>query len=1753
LDGRVLVAGGTNNGTIVNFVEQTSEIYDPATNSWSAGGNLQKSRSAHTATLLADGRVLLVGGFDGGSNNSAEIFDPATNSWTLAQNMSVGRLEHTATLLSDGRVLVAGGASSPVPLSSAEIYDPATDTWTAATPMTIGHQRHTATLLNDGRVLIIGGFLSTACCSSQVEIYDPVTDSWTPAAPATDASGMSQQSATLLPDGRVLTVGGGQFLGGRIYNPTTNTWFSTGPMMIDGLFGNQSMLLGDGRVMVVGGIAPVGSQYEQAAVEFYNPATDSWSLGPSISIGRIKFTATHLGAGRVLVAGGDSSGGSSIALSAAEIYDPNGINKWSSVAIMSQQRAEHTATLLNDGRVLVAGGKAFFSAFSAANSVTAEAEIYDPVSNSWATAGPLATPRTKHTATGLRDGRVLVTGGWNTSTVFDTAEVYDLAINGWSPAGTMGTARRDHAAILLPDSGGRVLVVGGTSSNSGSPTPLPTAEIYDPATNSWTPVQPMNFARRLHTATLLQDGRVLVVGGGGGSESEVYDPVTNNWTLTGSSVLSDSLEHTATLLADGRVLVAGGQFGNTRSSAEVYDPVTNNWSSAGSMSFPRVEHTATRLLDGSVLVTGGNNISAFLASVNLYDPATNSWFYEDTMRVDRALHTATLLQDGRLLIVGGTHDKALSALANGDSLASGEIFTDLLDQTITFGPLADKTFGDPPLNVAATASSGLLVTFSSAGSCSVSGNTVTLIQAGSCTITASQGGNLFYNPASAVSQSFTILQAIPAITWNNPADIVYGTPLSATQLNAIANVAGTFTYTPAAGTVLNIGNGQILHVDFTPADTTNYTNASKDVTINVLAAPDTTPPTLSNIIAANITATEATINWTTDEPATSAVVFGTCTPILDFTCADLVQVQVNNDEFVTNHNITLVGLIPSTTYYFVVASTDSSGNGPGLSDESSFTTNALDVIAPDTTITANPPKTTTSTSASFEFTSTEAGSTFECSLDTAVFAACTSPQDFTGLATGSHTFQVRAIDPAGNTDSTPASYDWTINAPAPATLTLSSLVHIQDGTPKSAVVTTSPPGLSGVNITYNGSSTPPTNAGSYLVTASLTNPDYTASDVTSTLVILANDPGATPKIYWADSGADKLQRANLDGSDTQDLIAGLVGPGGVALDFAGGQVYWADRGAPKVQRAGLDGSNLEDLLFGGTGFPFGFPIGIALDVPGGKMYFAEALFGQSIRRANLDGSGLETIVSGIGAVTGVALDLSAGKVYWTNAGLSGIERANLDGSNRESVVTGLLAPRHLVLDIAGGKIYWADQVAGAIQRANIDGSGLETLITALTAPYGISLDITNGKIYWSEIFDGRIRRANIDGSGIETIISGLVNPEGLALLIPDTTAPDATMTSAPLLLTNSTSATFHFTSTEANSTFECKLDGESFILCSSPQTYTDLAEGGHTFQVRAKDLAGNVGSPTNHAWTIDIAPPETAINVSPPLATNSTSATFEFTSDDAAATFECKLDNAVNFTSCNSPQSYTGLADGSHTFEVRAVDAAGNFDISPVSHAWSIDATPPTITVTSPAENATYQLNANVAASYACVDSGSGVAACQGTVGNGSPIDTSSTGTKTFIVTAMDIVGNAAEVTVTYSVVSGGGGGSTSADLGITLSAPARVSPGGTLTYSITISNGGKATATGVVVSDPLPAGTVFASAAASQGTVVAPPAGTNGTVTVEIGSLANGAKATISIVTTVTAPPETVLNATATVTATTQDLNSKNNSATEKTTVAKK
>ena len=155
------------------------------------------------------------------------------------------------------------------------------------------------------------------------------------------------------------------------------------------------------------------------------------------------------------------------------------------------------------------------------------------------------------------------------------------------------------------------------------------------------------------------------------------------------------------------------------------------------------------------------------------------------------------------------------------------------NQTITFDLLDPKTYGVPAFTVSATASSGLAVSFSAAGQCIVSGNTVTITGAGSCTITTSQAGDVNYDAVSPVAQSFNIAKATPVITWSKPADILEGTPLGATQLNATASVPGAFAYIPPAGTALGAGATQTLSVYFTPSDTPNYNNAAASVFINV--------------------------------------------------------------------------------------------------------------------------------------------------------------------------------------------------------------------------------------------------------------------------------------------------------------------------------------------------------------------------------------------------------------------------------------------------------------------------------------------------------------------------------------------------------------------------------------------------------------------------------------------------------------------------------------------------------------------------------------------------------------------------------------------------------------------------------------------------------------------------------------------------------------------------------------------------------
>jgi subtilisin family serine protease len=238
-------------------------------------------------------------------------------------------------------------------------------------------------------------------------------------------------------------------------------------------------------------------------------------------------------------------------------------------------------------------------------------------------------------------------------------------------------------------------------------------------------------------------------------------------------------------------------------------------------------------------------------------------------------------------------------------------------------------------------------------------------------------------------------------------------------------------------------------------------------------------------------------------------------------------------------------------------------------------------------------------------------------------------------------------------------------------------------------------------------------------------------------------------------------------------------------------------------------------------------------------------------------------------------------------------------------------------------------------------------------------------------------------------------------------APVAVIDSGPPSLSDSAAASFGFSASKLGATFECRLDGAVFAACVSPKQYPGLADGAHTFQVRAKDAAGNVGAVAEASWMIDTAAPTAAITDQPPSSTNSRVASFGFASSEAGATFECRLDGAA-FAACVSPKQYAGLEDGEHTFQVRAIDAAGN--VGPATEAtWTIDSTAPVVTITDgPGESTTSRAASFTFASsepggaFECSLDGSAFAACA----SPAAYDGLEHGSHTFAARARDAAGN---------------------------------------------------------------------------------------------------------------------------------------------------
>jgi GEVED domain/Domain of unknown function DUF11/Secretion system C-terminal sorting domain len=261
---------------------------------------------------------------------------------------------------------------------------------------------------------------------------------------------------------------------------------------------------------------------------------------------------------------------------------------------------------------------------------------------------------------------------------------------------------------------------------------------------------------------------------------------------------------------------------------------------------------------------------------------------------------------------------------------------------------------------------------------------------------------------------------------------------------------------------------------------------------------------------------------------------------------------------------------------------------------------------------------------------------------------------------------------------------------------------------------------------------------------------------------VAVDP-ASGKVYWADKFKQVIHVANLDGSAQADFVTGLDDPVGVTIDPAGGKIYWTDSGTLKVQRASLaDGSGVEDVVTTEARFP----AGIAVDGVGGKVYWADLDFSgpTTLKRANLDGSSIEGVLSGLPASRGVALDRAGGKVYWVQS--DNIQRANLDGTDQEQILGGLNGPLRLAINPVAGKLYWTSGQDETIFQSNLDGTGAVPLIAGagvVDLPLGIALDVAGGKVYWSDVTLNRVSRANLDGSNPEILVAGQFSARGMAV------------------------------------------------------------------------------------------------------------------------------------------------------------------------------------------------------------------------------------------------------------------------------------------------------------------------------------------------------------------------------------------------------
>jgi Galactose oxidase, central domain len=349
----------------------------------------------------------------------------ASGTWAPTGAMRSARDGHTATILANGKILAAGGTNNGVALTSAELYNPAAGTWASTGSMNVARTLARAVLLSNGSVLVVGGCVNDclSATTNSAELYNPTAGTFSATGPMVQAR--AEFGVTLLANGQVLVAGGctaydvngclSVTTKAEIYNPATGTWKATGALR-GARHAMTATLLASGKVLVAGGATAAMDAINSS--EIYDPVARTWTLGLKMVTARSDYASIMLGTGKVLFTGGENING--VSIKNAELYNPSS-GTFTATGNMTATREEHTAVLLANGKVLVSGGNK--KTLTTQTPLTSS-ELYNPATGTWTATGSMSNARSGHTSTVLHNGNVVNAGGSDAVNELDSAELY---------------------------------------------------------------------------------------------------------------------------------------------------------------------------------------------------------------------------------------------------------------------------------------------------------------------------------------------------------------------------------------------------------------------------------------------------------------------------------------------------------------------------------------------------------------------------------------------------------------------------------------------------------------------------------------------------------------------------------------------------------------------------------------------------------------------------------------------------------------------------------------------------------------------------------------------------------------------------------------------------------------------------------------------------------------------------------------------------------------------------------------------------------------------------------------------------------------------------------------------------------------------------------------------------------------------------------------------------------------------------------